>query len=157
MKNTGFTEHQQKRIDGLKDGDTLRLVEDVSIAKPDRREKYNWQLKPVVRAGTKLTVRVEEHPFEITDEKTVVRKTIDVRPIGARGGQARLWREDLESCDGELVIRLIEASEPATMTAAEVASESGWALVSIIGALEHAGIVTAADMRRAIDEYPEDA
>ncbi len=157
MKDTGFTKHQQGLIDELKDGDTLRLVEDVSIVKPDRREKYNWKLAPAVKKGTKLTVRVEEHPIEITDEKTVVRKTIDVRPLNARGSAARLWREDLESCDGELVIRLIEASEPATMTAAEVAEESGWATVHIIAGLERLGLITADDVRRAIDEYPEDA
>ncbi len=144
-----------QRIDALTDGDFIQLTKDVVVENPDRREKYNWKLEPIVKAGTKLSVRVEEHPFDITDEKTIVRKSIDVRPIRGRGSAARLWRERLDQCEGPLVVQILEASEPAELTAAEVAEASGWATVSIVEALERAGIVTAADMRRAIKEEEE--
>ncbi len=144
-------------IDTLRDGDTIRTTADVAVLKPDRREKYNWKLRPTVKAGTKLTVRVEEHPIEVVEGKTVVRKTIDVRPLGARGGAARLWRENVESCDGELVVRLIEASEPAEQTAAEAAEECGWAAYHIVEALEKAGLVTAATLRAAIKAAEDEA
>ena len=137
-------------IDTLRDGDTIRLTADVAIVKPDRREKYDWKLRPIVKAGTKLTVRVEEHPIDVTEDKTVVRTSVDVRPIGGRGSAARLWSQDPGQCDGELVVRLLAAADLVALTAAEVAELCGWGLAPIIEALEDAGLVTAESLQAPI-------
>jgi hypothetical protein len=146
-------------LDGLKDGDFLRLRMDVPNPTPDRRQKSVWTKHPVWRAGLVLAVQRRTEPLDTHDPilKGHTRTRVTLRDPRAHGSLVMVL-EHAQELDGPAIMQILLMAEAHTPVIADVQQTCGYSGTTILEALQRMGKITVADVQAAIvyiDESPE--